>query len=94
RDVGDYLAGQLRNLATAQALIKDVRAVGMAIGVQVPDASSATTIVEAMRAEGILIGTTGRHGDTLKIRPPLVFERKHADQLVTTLDSVMGTVDQ
>ncbi|MDL2335330.1 MAG: aminotransferase class III-fold pyridoxal phosphate-dependent enzyme, partial [Chloroflexota bacterium] len=28
RDVGDYLAGQLRNLATTQPLIKDLRSVG------------------------------------------------------------------
>jgi 4-aminobutyrate aminotransferase-like enzyme len=35
----------------------------------------------------VLIGRTGRHGNTLKIRPPLVFERDHADQLVEALDS-------
>ena len=30
-----------------------------------------------MRQDGVLIGTTGRHGNTLKIRPPLVFRRGH-----------------
>ena len=43
----------------------------------------------AMREAGVLIGTTGRHGNTLKIRPPLVFRRDHADQLVGTLDNIL-----
>lgn len=37
----------------------------------------------------MLIGTTGRHGNTLKIRPPLVFQRQHADQLVETFEKAL-----
>jgi 4-aminobutyrate aminotransferase-like enzyme len=92
-DVGGYLADQLRSLAKTQPLVQEVRAVGMAIGVQVVDAATASAIVEAMRDAGVLIGVTGRHGNTLKIRPPLVFERQHADQVVALLDSVMNTFD-
>jgi 4-aminobutyrate aminotransferase-like enzyme len=29
-------------------------------------------------------------GITLKIRPPLVFQRQHADQLVETLEKVLA----
>jgi 4-aminobutyrate aminotransferase-like enzyme len=43
-----------------------------------------------MRERGVLIGTTGRHANTLKIRPPLVFERRHADQLVAALEDVLA----
>ena len=42
-----------------------------------------------MRHNGVLIGTTGRHGNTLKIRPPLVFGRQHADLLAATLGDVL-----
>jgi len=45
-----------------------------------------------MRQNGVLIGTTGRHGNTLKIRPPLVFGRGDADLLVATLADVLGSV--
>jgi 4-aminobutyrate aminotransferase-like enzyme len=32
-----------------------------------------------MRERNVLIGTAGKFGNILKIRPPLVFGREHAD---------------
>ncbi len=43
-----------------------------------------------MRERGVLIGTSGRHGNTLKIRPPLCLRDDEADLIVTTLDEVLG----
>lgn len=101
REVGDYLARKLRELAASQPLIKEVRAVGMGIGVEIakpgttePDAATTEEIVEGMRQRGVLIGTTGRHGSALKIRPPLVFTREHGDQLIQTLEAVMGRTSE
>ena len=42
-----------------------------------------------MRERGILLGTTGPADNVLKIRPPLVFGREHADLLLETLDEVL-----
>lgn len=94
--VGDCLGRLLHDLGSRSPLIGDVRQIGLAIGVEIvrpgttePDAAAAREIVEAMRQAGVLIGTTGRHGNTLKIRPPLVFQRVHADQLLATLTSTV-----
>jgi 4-aminobutyrate aminotransferase-like enzyme len=38
-----------------------------------------------MRERGVLVGRTGRDRASLKIRPPLVFTREHADLLVAAL---------
>ena len=99
REVGEYLSGRLRGLVAGYPLIGEVRAVGLAIGVEVvrprtvePDAATATDIVEGMRRGGVLIGRTGRHGNTLKIRPPLVFQRQHADEVVGMLDAALQSV--
>jgi 4-aminobutyrate aminotransferase-like enzyme len=46
--------------------------------------------VNAMRDRGALIGSTGPAGNVLKIRPPLVFAREHADLLLTTLDEAFS----
>ncbi len=98
-DVGEYLAGRLREVAARAPLIGQVRNVGLAIGVEIvrpgttePDPAATKEIVEGMRQNGVLIGTTGRHGNTLKIRPPLVFGRQHADLLVATLGEVLASV--
>jgi 4-aminobutyrate aminotransferase-like enzyme len=95
-EVGEYLRGRLREVARRTPLIGDVRGIGLAIGVEIvragttePDPATTREIVEGMRQNGVLIGTTGRHATTLKIRPPLVFQREHADQLVATLESVL-----
>jgi 4-aminobutyrate aminotransferase-like enzyme/Ser/Thr protein kinase RdoA (MazF antagonist) len=95
-EVGEYLVGRLHEVAAGIPLMGEVRGIGLAIGVEIvrpgttePDAAATKEIVERMRREGVLIGTTGRHGNTLKIRPPLVFQRRHADLLVATLEGVL-----
>ena len=93
-EVGEDLTGRLREIAARTPLIGEVRGIGLAIGVEIvrpgttePDAATTKEIVEGhARRSGVLIGTTGRHSNTLKIRPPLVFQREHADQLVETLE--------
>jgi 4-aminobutyrate aminotransferase-like enzyme len=93
---GQYLAGLLRDVASRTPAIGEIRAIGLAVGVEVvrpgatePDPAMAREIVEDLRQAGVLIGSTGRHGNSLKIRPPLVFGREHADQLAETLDRVL-----
>ncbi len=97
-DVGQYMTGRLGEVGARTPLIGEVRSVGLAVGVEIirpgttePDPATARDILEGMRNAGVLIGTTGRHSNTLKIRPPLVFQRKHADQLVETLGSVLSS---
>jgi 4-aminobutyrate aminotransferase-like enzyme/Ser/Thr protein kinase RdoA (MazF antagonist) len=98
RDVGEYLRGALRELATRHEVIGDVRGHGLLIGVELvrdrdtrePDADAADRVANGLRERGVLVGTTGRADDTLKIRPPLPLEREHADLLVTTLDEVLS----
>jgi 4-aminobutyrate aminotransferase-like enzyme len=95
--VGEHLAGRLRELAPNHPWIGEVRAIGLAIGVEIvdpddlaPDPATAKAIVEGMRERGVLIGATGRAGNTLKIRPPLVFRTTHADRVVETLEDVLA----
>ncbi len=99
RDTGEYLVGRLRAVAATAPLVAEVRGIGLAIGVEIvrpggldPDAAATAEIVEGMRARGVLIGTTGRHRNVLKIRPPLVFERRHADLLVETLEESLASL--
>jgi 4-aminobutyrate aminotransferase-like enzyme/Ser/Thr protein kinase RdoA (MazF antagonist) len=96
--VGGWLRGAIADLAARHPVIADVRGRGLMIGCElVSDAQTrqpardlAARVKDGMRERGVLIGTTGRAGNTLKIRPPLSIRRDEAKLIVTTLDEVLG----
>ena len=97
--VGSYLRQGLASLAERHAVIGDVRGEGLLLGVEIvddqqtraPAAARARKLAGAMREQGILLGVTGPEGNILKIRPPLVFERAHADLILQTLDNALAS---
>jgi 4-aminobutyrate aminotransferase-like enzyme len=102
--VGEYLRSRLRELAENATIIGEIRGPGLFVGVEMiegagrPDPARATAVVNEMRHRRVLIGRTGRSGNVLKIRPPLVFGEDHADLLVENLAVVLteavGGVDR
>jgi 4-aminobutyrate aminotransferase-like enzyme/Ser/Thr protein kinase RdoA (MazF antagonist) len=98
REVGAYFRAQLRALMLTQPLIGDVRGEGLMIGVELvtdresraPAAAVMPPLLERMREAGVLAGSTGRHGNVLKIRPPLVFGREHVEQFVEALGECLS----
>jgi 4-aminobutyrate aminotransferase-like enzyme/Ser/Thr protein kinase RdoA (MazF antagonist) len=79
RRVGTYLHRSLETFGLP------VRSLGLLLGVELERAELADDVVNRLRDRGILIGRTGRKGNVLKIRPPLVFREEHADMLVEAL---------
>lgn len=96
---GDYLQRGLHALALRYPVIRDIRGAGLFIGVELganpasglSGRAETTRVVNMMRRLGVLVGATGRNGDILKIRPPLTFERQHADRLLDSLDQTLQT---
>jgi 4-aminobutyrate aminotransferase-like enzyme len=95
--VGSYLRQGLLALAERHPLIGDVRGEGLLLGVELvdetrtPAVGDARRVTEAMRERGILLSTTGPAGNVLKIRPPLVFQREHAEFLLQALDEGLAS---
>jgi 4-aminobutyrate aminotransferase-like enzyme len=95
---GTYLRSRLEQLSEKHKIIGNVHGLGLYQAVDLvldrasrePAAELASQIPDAMKAAGILIGLSGRHGNVLKIRPPLVFDQDNVDQLVDSLDRVLG----
>jgi len=97
--VGAYLGAGLRDLAGRHETIGCAHGRGLFWGLDlVKDAKSREPLSRAelrhittlLMQEGILTGTSGRFGNILKIRPPLVFSRENADQALDTLERVFG----
>ena len=96
--VGDMLRSQILSLAGRCDAIGDVRGRGLMTGVELvrdrgsrePAGDLAGRVKDEMAERGVLIGTSGRHGNVLKIRPPLCITRDEAALIATTLDEVLG----
>jgi 4-aminobutyrate aminotransferase-like enzyme len=84
----------LRELQQRHDAIGDVRGEGMYLGVDLvtdrrsktPATALAGDVVEVMRERGVLLSTDGPFDNVLKIKPPIVFTRDHADLLADELD--------
>jgi len=98
RGTGAFLIEALRALANRHAAIGDVRGAGLFIGVDLvrdratrePDGALASRVVNGLRRRRVLVSSCGRHGNVLKLRPPLVFGREHAEMLVDALDRTLA----
>ena len=100
RTVGAYVQAGLRKLADRHAIIGNVRGRGLFFGLELihgdADRSPATAetkrVMNLMRENGVLISRIGRHDNILKMRPPMVFAKEHADRLLATLDDALGSL--
>ena len=84
-EVGNDLKASLADLQPDHPRMGDVRGTGLFIGVDwvhpdsnAPDTVGARQMVEVLKSRGMLLGKAGQHGNVLKIRPPLVFDRTNA----------------
>ncbi|MCC6555078.1 MAG: aminotransferase class III-fold pyridoxal phosphate-dependent enzyme, partial [Polyangiaceae bacterium] len=98
RLVGRYLHERLNDLAARSSLIGDVRGSGLFAGVELvrdrstrePATAETARVVNLMREDGVLVSSSGPHGNVLKIRPPLPFQREHVDRLVGALGAALS----
>jgi len=94
-EVGAYLKQGLNALMLKHDLIGDVRGIGLVVGIELvrdrrdltPAKDETKRLLDLTRDEGVLIGKEGLHGNILKLRPPIVFRREHADMAIAALDS-------
>jgi 4-aminobutyrate aminotransferase-like enzyme/Ser/Thr protein kinase RdoA (MazF antagonist) len=95
--VGATLLDGLRGLMANHPAIGDVRGRGLMAGVDLvvdrstrePARALAGRVMNEMRERGVLVSTTGRDGNVLKIRPPLVITADEAALIVGTLDEAL-----
>ena len=94
---GEALRATIRTATAGNDRVGDVRGAGLANGIEIvtdrasrrPDAIAAASLKDGLRRRGVLIGTTARAGNVLKVRPPLAFTFEHVPVFVAALLSAL-----
>ena len=99
-ETGEYLRAGLNQLKSEHLLIGDVRGAGLFLGIELvrdrqtlePAGSEAALLVEQMKEHGILLSTDGPFHNVIKFKPPIVFSRRDADELLSKMASVLKKI--
>ena len=90
--VGLHVTQMLRDLD--HPFLHEVRGAGLFFGIEfrkdcAPATDFVAELVEQVVARGVLLNKIGRHGEVLKMRPPMPFSHQNAEHLVQVLDDAL-----
>jgi 4-aminobutyrate aminotransferase-like enzyme len=95
-EVGEFLKAELKKLQLEFPIIGDVRGEGLFLGFELntsekePLAEHASYLANRMKSLGILMSTDGPDHNVLKIKPPMVFSKENAEELIYRLKTVLA----
>jgi 4-aminobutyrate aminotransferase-like enzyme len=98
--VGTSLKAALGERKKNCAAIGDVRGHGLFIGVEMvkgnalePDSERAIEVVNKLKDRGFLTSNAGAFRNVVKIRPPLVFSQRDADEFLSAFDATLAELN-
>jgi acetylornithine/N-succinyldiaminopimelate aminotransferase len=88
-ELGGYFHDKLEKLASKHNSIREIRGMGLMLGLEIDQAETAKSAVQQLLDRGILINRT--HETVLRFLPPYVIQKKHVDQVIGALDTALST---
>ncbi|WP_224489875.1 aminotransferase class III-fold pyridoxal phosphate-dependent enzyme [Robertkochia flava] len=94
-EVGNYLKQQLKELQKRFPILGDIRGKGLFLGIELVDkelqplSGHATYLVNRMKDYKILMSTDGADHNVIKIKPPMVFDKGNADEVLYYLEKIL-----
>jgi 4-aminobutyrate aminotransferase len=88
--VGNRMMRGLRDVQGRHDMIRDVRGLGLMIGIAFPDHETADRVEKAAFRRGLL--TLGCGDDAIRMSPPLVFREDQADTAVSIFEEACAEV--
>ena len=89
-EVGAFLLDGLRRIQDRRPLIKDVRGLGLMIGIEFEDRESMIRVEEAAFRRGLLV--LGAGDSVIRISPPLVFRQDQAEIALPIFEEAVAEV--
>ncbi len=94
RVLGDRAIGRLRAGLAGNPRVGEVRGRGLFVGIELggetPGTEHAREARLALRDRGLIVGASGRHGNVLKLSPPLVISEDELDGAIDTIVEVLA----
>jgi 4-aminobutyrate aminotransferase len=99
-EVGNYLHERLKGLQQKYPIIGDVRGMGLMQALELvkdpqtkePYKEMQPKLVEAARAEGLIIGKGGLYGNVIRMSPPMSISRTEVDMAIEMLDRAFAAI--
>jgi 4-aminobutyrate aminotransferase len=90
REMGSVLMDGLRRMAERHPTIRDVRGLGLMIGIQFPDHDHMAAVEQAAFRRGLLV--LGCGDDVIRMSPPLVIRRDQVDTALEVFEEAVAEV--
>jgi len=99
--LGERLLTGLRDVATENPMVGDVRGKGLMIGVELvepgtrsPSPQAATRVLEETRKGGLLVGKGGLYGNVIRLAPPMTLTEDEVEEALDILGASITTVNK
>lgn len=95
-EVGEFLKSKLKQLSNDFPIIGDVRGQGLFLGIELVDSNKKPLALQTeylanrIKDHGILMSTDGPDHNVLKIKPPIVFTKQNAEELLFYLEKILN----
>ena len=95
-EVGEFLKSELNILSKEFPIIGEVRGQGLFLGIELVDselnplAAQTDYLANRIKDQGILMSTDGPDHNVLKIKPPIVFTKENAEELLFYLKKILN----
>lgn len=95
-EVGGFLKSELKNLQKEFPIIADVRGEGLFLGFELTNSNKepltdhTSYLSNRMKQLGILMSIDGPDHNVMKIKPPMVFSKENASELISRLKTVFA----
>ena len=91
-EIAKYFRQRLEELQAKHGSIREVRGMGLMLGIEIDSADTAKAVLQQLLDRGILINRT--HETVLRFLPPYIIQKKHVDQVTRALDAALASVPQ
>ena len=100
KERGEELMASLQSIADQHSFVGEVRGKGLALALEIvddkatktPDTVRTTAILEAAKAEGLLVGKGGFYGNVIRLAPPMTITSDEISEAGEKLKTVFSSV--